>query len=58
LREERRVVRLKVRTFQSLHRSARTKVEAQRDSERGITRVPMRVPRAERWIGTRRLIRY
>src|SRR2546425_2198343 len=58
LREEKLVVRLKVRTFQSLHHSARIKVEPQRDSARRTTRIPRRIPRAERWIGTQRLIRY
>jgi hypothetical protein len=52
LREERLVVRLKVRTFQSLHHSARIKVEPQRDNARRTTRIPRRIPRAGRWIGT------
>src|SRR2546425_2204208 len=58
LRKERPVVRLKLRTFQSLHHSARIKVEPQRDSARRTTRLPRRIPLAERWIGTRHWIQY
>src|SRR5947209_19982343 len=58
LREEKPVVRLKVRTFQSLHHSARIKVEPQRDNARRTTRIPRRIPQAERWIGTRHSIQY
>src|SRR6266571_2942335 len=58
LRKERPVVRLKLRTFQSLHHSARIKVEPQRDSARRTTRIPRRIPLAERWIGTRHWIQY
>jgi hypothetical protein len=58
LREERQEALVKLRTFQSLHHSARIKVEPQRDSARRTTRIPRRIPLAEKWIGTQRSIRY
>src|SRR6266571_2981443 len=58
LREERQGARVKIRTFQSLHHSARIKVEHQRDNDRLTTRTSRRLPLAGRWIGTPHSIQY
>src|SRR6266571_977417 len=58
VREERQGGLVKIRRFQSLHHSARIKVEHQLDNDRLTTRTSRRLPLAGRWTGTPHSIQY